>query len=70
MLWQAWDSLKAADAAAARRAVRPAVAGHGAGDDASAAPRPAWHEFAGVGHAPMLVQPEQRQAVRDFLLSP
>lgn len=27
-------------------------------------------EFAGVGHAPMLVQPEQRQAVKDFLLSP
>ncbi len=25
-------------------------------------------EFAGVGHAPTLVQPEQRQAVREFLL--
>jgi pimeloyl-ACP methyl ester carboxylesterase len=25
-------------------------------------------EFAGVGHAPMLVQPEQRAAVREFLL--
>jgi pimeloyl-ACP methyl ester carboxylesterase len=28
------------------------------------------HEFAGVGHAPMLVQPEQRQVVRDFLRAP
>lgn len=27
-------------------------------------------EFAGVGHAPMLVQPEQTTAVREFLLSP
>ena len=27
-------------------------------------------EFAGVGHAPMLVQPEQRQAVTDFLQAP
>jgi pimeloyl-ACP methyl ester carboxylesterase len=26
------------------------------------------HEFAGVGHAPMLVQPEQRAVVRQFLL--
>ncbi len=33
-------------------------------------PRAKLVEFAGVGHAPMLVQPEQRQAVRDFLLSP
>jgi pimeloyl-ACP methyl ester carboxylesterase len=27
-------------------------------------------EFEGVGHAPMLVQPEQIEAVREFLLSP
>jgi pimeloyl-ACP methyl ester carboxylesterase len=27
-------------------------------------------EFAGVGHAPMLVQPDQRAVVRDFLLGP
>jgi pimeloyl-ACP methyl ester carboxylesterase len=33
-------------------------------------PRAKLVEFAGVGHAPMLVQPEQRQAVRDFLLLP
>ena len=33
-------------------------------------PKARLHEVAGVGHAPMLVQPDQRQVVRDFLLSP
>jgi pimeloyl-ACP methyl ester carboxylesterase len=33
-------------------------------------PRPKLVEFSGVGHAPMLVQPEQVQAVREFMLSP
>ncbi len=33
-------------------------------------PRARLHEFAGVGHAPMLVQPEQRALVRAFLLGP
>ena len=33
-------------------------------------PKARLHEFAGVGHAPMLVQPGQRQVVREFLLSP
>jgi len=33
-------------------------------------PRPRLVEFAGVGHAPMLVQPEQLKVVREFLLSP
>ncbi|MDH4051882.1 MAG: alpha/beta hydrolase [Rubrivivax sp.] len=33
-------------------------------------PRARVFEFAGVGHAPMLVQPEQRQVVLDFLRSP
>ena len=33
-------------------------------------PRARLHEFAGVGHAPMLVQPDQRAVVRAFLLGP
>jgi pimeloyl-ACP methyl ester carboxylesterase len=33
-------------------------------------PRARLHEFAGVGHAPMLVQPDQRAVVREFLLAP
>lgn len=37
---------------------------------AARGPRAHLHEFAGVGHAPMLVQPEQREVVRNFLMSP
>ena len=33
-------------------------------------PRARLHEFAGVGHAPMLVQRDQRAVVREFLLGP
>jgi pimeloyl-ACP methyl ester carboxylesterase len=33
-------------------------------------PRATLVEFAGVGHAPMLVQPDQVRAVREFLLTP
>lgn len=33
-------------------------------------PRAQLVEFAGVGHAPMLVQPDQRRVVADFLLAP
>ena len=33
-------------------------------------PKPRLHQFAGVGHAPTLVQPDQRAVVRDFLLGP
>ena len=35
---------------------------------AARGPRPRVHEFAGVGHAPTLVQPDQRAVVRQFLL--
>jgi pimeloyl-ACP methyl ester carboxylesterase len=33
-------------------------------------PRAQLHEFAGVGHAPTLVQPEQVDVLRRFLFSP
>ena len=33
-------------------------------------PQARLHQFAGVGHAPMLVQPEQRAVVSKFLLGP
>jgi pimeloyl-ACP methyl ester carboxylesterase len=33
-------------------------------------PKARLHEFANVGHAPMLVQPDQVAVVREFLLSP
>ncbi len=69
LLWQAWDSLKL-----------PVLLLRGAQSDLLSAataqamtergPRARLHEVAGVGHAPTLVQPEQRQVLREFLLSP
>jgi len=68
-LWQLWDSLRL-----------PVLLLRGAQSDLLAhdtalamtqrGPKARLHEFAGVGHAPTLVQPDQRQVVRDFLLSP
>jgi pimeloyl-ACP methyl ester carboxylesterase len=31
-------------------------------------PKPRLVEFAGIGHAPMLMAPDQIQVVRDFLI--
>ena len=68
-LWQAYDSLKlpvlllrGADSDLLSHQTAQAMTERG--------PRARLHEFAGVGHAPTLVQPEQRQVVRDFLLGP
>jgi pimeloyl-ACP methyl ester carboxylesterase len=67
-LWVAWDGLRCptlllrgAESDLLSRATAEAMTRRG--------PRARLHEFAGVGHAPMLVQPEQRAVVRDFLLS-
>ncbi|MFO1327505.1 MAG: alpha/beta hydrolase [Rubrivivax sp.] len=69
MLWQAWDSLRlpvlllrGAQSDLLSTATAQAMTQRG--------PQARLVEFAGVGHAPMLVQPDQRQVVRDFLLSP
>jgi pimeloyl-ACP methyl ester carboxylesterase len=69
LLWQAWDSLKlptlllrGADSDLLSVATAQAMTQRG--------PRARLVQFDGVGHAPMLVQPEQVTAVRDFLLSP
>lgn len=68
-LWQLWDGLKlpvlllrGAESDLLSRETAQAMAQRG--------PRARLHEFAGVGHAPMLVQPEQREVVREFLLAP
>jgi pimeloyl-ACP methyl ester carboxylesterase len=68
LLWKSYDSLRC-----------PTLLLRGAESDllspATAAqmtcrgPRARLHEFAGVGHAPMLVQPDQRAVVREFLLA-
>ena len=69
MLWQAWDSLtqptlllRGADSDLLSPATAQAMTQRG--------PKARLHEFAGVGHAPMLVQADQRQVVREFLTAP
>jgi pimeloyl-ACP methyl ester carboxylesterase len=68
LLWQAWDGLtlptlllrgRESDLLSAATAQSMTERG----------PRARLLQFDGVGHAPMLVQPEQVAAVRDFLLS-
>ncbi len=69
MLWAAYDSLRC-----------PTLLLRGAQSDllspataqamTQRGPKARLVEFAGVGHAPMLVQPDQVEAVRSFLLSP
>ena len=68
LLWHSYDALKCptlvlrgADSDLLSRATADAMTQRG--------PRARLHEFAGVGHAPMLVQPDQVAVVRDFLLS-
>jgi pimeloyl-ACP methyl ester carboxylesterase len=69
LLWQAWDGLKlpvlllrGADSDLLSSATAKAMTERG--------PKARLVEFAGVGHAPMLVQPGQVAVVRDFLLDP
>jgi pimeloyl-ACP methyl ester carboxylesterase len=69
LLWQAWDSLRlptlllrGADSDLLSPATAQAMTERG--------PRARLVSFAGVGHAPMLVQPDQVAAAREFLLSP
>jgi pimeloyl-ACP methyl ester carboxylesterase len=68
-LWQSYDRVRApslllrgAESDLLSPATAQAMSGRG--------PKARLVEFAGVGHAPMLVQPEQRAVVRDFLLGP
>ena len=67
-LWQAYDAircptllLRGADSDLLSRGTARAMTERG--------PRARLREFAGVGHAPMLVAPDQIQAVREFLLA-
>jgi pimeloyl-ACP methyl ester carboxylesterase len=67
-LWQAYDALRCptlvlrgAESDLLARATADAMSQRG--------PRARVHEVEGVGHAPMLVQPDQIAVVRDFLLA-
>ena len=69
LLWQAWDRLtlptlllRGAQSDLLSSATAQAMTERG--------PRARLVEFSGVGHAPMLQQPDQLAAVREFLLSP
>ncbi|MDE2368483.1 MAG: alpha/beta fold hydrolase [Burkholderiales bacterium] len=66
-LWQVYDHLscptlllRGGDSDLLSSATAQAMAQRG--------PKAQLHEFAGVGHAPTLIQPEQRAVVREFLL--
>ena len=68
MLWAGYDAircptllLRGAESDLLTRATAEAMTQRG--------PKARLHEFAGVGHAPTLVQPEQVAVVREFLLS-
>lgn len=69
MLWQAWDSLKG-PVLLLRGAQSDLLSPATARQMTERGPKARLVEFDGVGHAPMLIQPEQRQAVKDFLLAP
>jgi pimeloyl-ACP methyl ester carboxylesterase len=69
LLWQAYDSLRlptlllrGAQSDLLSQATAQAMTQRG--------PRAQLVEFAGVGHAPTLLQPDQVQAVHEFLLAP
>ena len=69
LLWQAYERircpallLRGADSDVLSPATAQAMTQRG--------PKARLHEFAGVGHAPMMVQPEQRAVVSEFLLGP
>lgn len=69
LAWQAYDAitcptlvLRGAESDLLSRATADEMSRRG--------PRARVHEFAGVGHAPTLVQPDQIEVVRRFLLAP
>jgi pimeloyl-ACP methyl ester carboxylesterase len=68
-LWQSWERV-ACPVLLLRGAESDLLSADTAAQMLQRGPRTQLHSFDGVGHAPTLVQPEQRQVVRDFLLSP
>ena len=68
-LWAAYDALRC-PTLLLRGADSDVLSGTTAQAMGKRGPRARLHEFAGVGHAPTLVAPEQVAVVREFLLSP
>ena len=69
MLWHSYDQLRC-ETLLLRGAESDLLSHETAVAMTQRGPRARLVEFAGVGHAPMFVQPEQRQVVREFLLAP
>jgi pimeloyl-ACP methyl ester carboxylesterase len=69
LLWQAWDGLTL-PTLLLRGALSDLLSAATAQAMTQRGPRAQLVEFSGVGHAPMLVQPDQVAAVRSFLLEP
>jgi pimeloyl-ACP methyl ester carboxylesterase len=67
-LWKAYDSLRC-ETLLLRGAESDLLARETAVEMTQRGPRAQLREFEGVGHAPTLVQPDQVQAVRSFLLA-
>lgn len=67
-LWQTYDRMRC-PTLLLRGAESDLLAHATATEMGARGPRPRLVEFAGVGHAPTLVQPEQVQAIREFLLA-
>jgi pimeloyl-ACP methyl ester carboxylesterase len=68
MLWQAYDNIKAATLVL-RGAESDLLSRETARAMTLRGPHARLHEVAGVGHAPMLVQADQRAVLREFLLA-
>ena len=67
--WQTYDQIRC-PTLVLRGAESDLLSRETAAEMARRGPRAQVHEFAGVGHAPMMVQPDQVQVVRQFLLGP
>ncbi|MCW5659566.1 MAG: alpha/beta fold hydrolase [Burkholderiaceae bacterium] len=67
-MWQAYDRIRC-PTLLTRGALSDLLAHATAREMTTRGPRARLVEFAGVGHAPTLVQPDQVQAIREFLLS-
>jgi pimeloyl-ACP methyl ester carboxylesterase len=68
LLWQSYDQLRC-PTLVLRGAESDLLSAQTAQEMTQRGPRAALREFAGVGHAPTLVQADQRAVVRQFLLS-
>jgi pimeloyl-ACP methyl ester carboxylesterase len=68
-LWRSYDAITCATLLL-RGADSDLLSRDTAQDMTRRGPKARLHEFANVGHAPMLVVPEQVQAVKEFLLGP